>query len=156
MMLQNEGPRSGKIVGSSLAGDVAHDADLMRLLTDARILVVSLETKLGLRDPDGKPVHPIVRWRRARGITQTELAGLAGISPPALNRIEHRPGFAGREETRKRIAAALGVSEGDLMASADMGREKALRALRKLIDDTADISSGSVGHLENPTLRRRR
>jgi len=134
---------------------VAGEAELRRMLVEARCLVVSLETRLGLRDPDGRPVHPIVRWRQVRGMTQSELATLVGISAPALNRIEHRPGLAGRAETRKRIAAALDVSEEDLQAPSDTGRDTAIRKLRKLIDRTTDLPRRRISHLENPTRRPR-
>lgn len=136
------------------ASEIGREADLMRMLLEARSLVVSLESKLGFRAPDGRPVHPIVRWRQARGMTQAELASLVGISPPALNRIEHRPGFAGRAETRKRIAAALNVSEEFLRAPADTGRNRAQRALRNLVDASSELPLRDRPHPQNPTRRQ--
>lgn len=149
-------PREVRALESSPSadGDAATEANLRRMLVEARRLVVALETRLGLRDADGKAVHPIARWRQARGMTQSELAALVGISAPALNRIEHRPGLAGRAETRKRIAAALGVPEQDLQAPSDTGRDTAIRKLRKLIDETADLPRRSIPQ-DNPTRQQR-
>ena len=122
-------------------GDAMREAELMRMLGEARALVLSLEIRLGLRGPDNEPIHPIVRWRQERGLSQSELAAQVGISAPGLNRIEHLPGFAGRDDTRKRIAETLEVPEEYLRAPMDLGRARALRSLGKLI--AADVGNAS-------------
>ena len=98
------------------------EPDMLRILNEARSLVRFLEARLGFRDSDGNAIHPIVRWRKIRGLTQGELAARVGISGAALHRIEHLPGFAGKETTRARIAAALDVSQEALRAPATVVR----------------------------------
>lgn len=92
-------------------------AKLNDMLTEARDLVRTLERKLGLRGAVEGRIHPIAALRRDLGLSQRDLARAVGISAPALNRIEHRPGFSGRDRTRKRIAEVLGVSEDVLHAA---------------------------------------
>ena len=91
-------------------------AALAEMLRDARDLVQMLERKLGLRRSDDSHIHPIAALRKDLGLTQRDLARAVGISAPALNRIEHRPGFSGKQTTRRKIAEVLGISE-DLLSA---------------------------------------
>lgn len=134
-----------------MRSDSDQEAELMKMLKEARALVLSLETRLGLRGPAEEPIHPIARWRRIRGLTQRELAARVGITPPALNRIEHRPGFAGRKETRERIAKALNVSEEDLRAPMDVGRYWTMRAQRRLVAQIDKMAADDpIRHQDHP------
>lgn len=92
------------------------ESDLLAMLRVAQDLVLKLETRLELRGGEGEAIHPIARWRRVRGLTQSQLAAAVGISAPAMNRIEHRLGFACRPATRERISALLHVPQDDLRA----------------------------------------
>jgi len=59
--------------------------------------------------------HPIRRIRRQRHITVEELAAKAGVSSATVYRAErgvHEP----TRSTRERIARALGVTPGELLA----------------------------------------
>jgi len=82
---------------------------LVELLRVSRALIWTLETLLRGMGAEGEAMHPVVRWRQLRGLTQSGLAAAVGISPAGMNRIEHRPGLACRPATRERIAATLGV-----------------------------------------------
>jgi len=55
----------------------------------------------------------LLQIRTAKGIVQQELSVQAGCSPTKLVAIE-RYNFLPSEALRKRIADALGVSEGDI------------------------------------------
>lgn len=91
--------------------DGLKDSDLRAMLDEALAFAHTLQSRLGYIQANGRPIHPIAQMRKKLGLTQCELAKLAGISAPAMHRIEHLPGFAGRSATRAKIAAALNVSE---------------------------------------------
>lgn len=55
------------------------------------------------------------RLVRARGMTQKDLASRLGVNPSVITRVFARPDRA-RVETLQRIADALGVPLGDLLA----------------------------------------
>jgi len=84
-------------------------AVLVTLIAQARAELARLETALGRLDSGQDPDHPVVFWRKRRNMTQSELARVVGVTPAAICRIEHSPGFMGRMETRVAIAAALDV-----------------------------------------------
>lgn len=56
---------------------------------------------------DGVPM--IKAWREHLGMTQEELAGKAGMSQPALAKLE-RPGAHPRKTTIRKVAEAMGLS----------------------------------------------
>ena len=87
---------------------------LYAILAEARALVTRLEILVG---GSSATLHPITAWRKRRNIAQGTLAKAAGISGPALSRIEHLPGFRGRQDTRAKIAATLNVPEEWLFSS---------------------------------------
>ena len=91
--------------------------ELMAMLAEARMMVARLEQSLGMLPSRG--IHPVAAWREIRGLTQRDLAKAVGVSGPALSRIEHKSGFAGKISTRKRIAEVLGVPEPWLEAPPD-------------------------------------
>lgn len=76
---------------------------LFGMLAKARIVQMELENRL--RPP--AVLHPIARRRLECGISQASLAASVGISAPALNRIERKPGFATSPGLRERIALQL-------------------------------------------------
>jgi transcriptional regulator with XRE-family HTH domain len=53
-----------------------------------------------------KDLHPVVAWRRYRGLSQAALASRAGLSQVWISRIERGGGYGSRT-TRKRLAEAL-------------------------------------------------
>ena len=81
------------------------------MIRDARAELTRLETALGRLDSGQAVEHPVIFWRKRRNMTQSELARAVGVTPAAICRIEHAPGFAARPETRLRIAAVLNVAE---------------------------------------------
>lgn len=61
-------------------------------------------------------IGPTLRlWRKRRGLSQEELAGLAGITQPYLSQIETCQKTCARRSTLTALAAALSVSVGDLL-----------------------------------------
>lgn len=58
------------------------------------------------------------RLRESRGLTQEDLAHLAGLHPPGIGRLE-RGAVDPRASTLVRVANALGVAVADLLVSAD-------------------------------------
>lgn len=83
----------------------------------------------------------IVRYREALGLTQAELAELAGTSAPTISRYES--GEAGiSSDAIERIAKALNLSEMDLVYSGQA--PKALRIL-ETVDQVAErVKSGLI------------
>ena len=57
--------------------------------------------------------HPVEAWRKARGLTQAQLAGKTGVRPATISDIESGKSH-GRFDVMQRIAAALGVGLDDL------------------------------------------
>ncbi|MFN7400487.1 MAG: helix-turn-helix transcriptional regulator [Sandaracinobacter sp.] len=53
--------------------------------------------------------NPVAAWRQWHGMSQAELAYRAGLTQAAIARIESAKPGAGRPETRKAIATALGA-----------------------------------------------
>lgn len=56
--------------------------------------------------------------REARGLSQVQLADLSGLASPTVNRIENGM-RAGRGETLKKIADALGVSTDVILSGTE-------------------------------------
>jgi DNA-binding XRE family transcriptional regulator len=97
------------------AADLEQERDMLRgMLAEARAVVRRLEHALGELDhgadaKDDSDVHPVVVWRRRRGLSQADLAAAIGISAPGLWRIEHTPGLACRNDTARKLGAVLDV-----------------------------------------------
>lgn len=62
-------------------------------------------------------VPNLYRLRRAQALTQQELANRAGLNLVTINRLER--GYTARPQTIRKIAEALGVTPGELMADPD-------------------------------------
>jgi len=69
----------------------------------------------------------VVAWRHRRGLTQTELAGLAGITQSYLSRIETGDRILDRRATQAAIAGALTISVAQLLGEPD-GADDPIRA----------------------------
>jgi DNA-binding XRE family transcriptional regulator len=57
---------------------------------------------------------PLAAWRRRRGLSQTELSELSGVSRHTIMRMEAGGRGAGSPHSRRRVADALGVEIGAL------------------------------------------
>jgi DNA-binding XRE family transcriptional regulator len=55
---------------------------------------------------------PLAAWRRHRGLSQTELSELAGVSRHTIMRMEAGGKGTGSHHSRRQIAEALGVEIG--------------------------------------------
>ncbi|QMW23316.1 helix-turn-helix domain-containing protein [Sandaracinobacteroides saxicola] len=55
--------------------------------------------------------HPLVAWRQYRGMSQADLAHLAGTSQAAIARLEKVEPGAGRPATRRKLAKALAAPD---------------------------------------------
>ncbi len=62
--------------------------------------------------------------RRWRGMTQAELAGLAGLSPSFLSMVEHGTRILDRRSHIADLASALRVSETDLVGGPHLSRDR--------------------------------
>ena len=94
--------------GNMLADIQAYD-EAQRAIADGEELVPSSVTYAIL---DGE--NPIRVWREHRGLTQQQLADLAGISKPYLSQLESgRRG--GSIDVLSALARALGLSIDDLI-----------------------------------------
>src|SRR5712691_8089380 len=62
--------------------------------------------------------------RRWRGMTQAELAGLAGLSPSFLSMVEHGSRMLDRRSHIAALAGALKVSETDLMGGPHLSHDR--------------------------------
>lgn len=54
-------------------------------------------------------------WREQRGLTQAELAGLAGLGPDVVSRLENGRYRSPGLRTLRRVAAGLDLRVGDLL-----------------------------------------
>jgi len=77
--------------------------------------------------------HPLRRLRRRRGLTQVELAGLAGLSYSYISMIERGHRALNRRDHINAVAAVLRVSPAELAPSTIPG-----------LDEWAPASSGSA------------
>jgi transcriptional regulator with XRE-family HTH domain len=64
---------------------------------------------------DGQRLRRLRRWR---GLFRERLAGLAGISPATVARLERQPEASCRSRTLGRLADALGHQPADLTSAA--------------------------------------
>src|SRR5215472_991278 len=62
--------------------------------------------------------------RRWRGMTQTELAGLAGLSPSFVSMVEHGERMLDRRSHVAAVANALRVSETDLVGGPHLSQDR--------------------------------
>src|SRR5215469_9450694 len=62
--------------------------------------------------------------RRWRGMTQAELAGLADLSPSFISMVEHGTRLLDRRSHIAAVAAALRVSETDLVGGPHLSRDR--------------------------------
>lgn len=68
---------------------------------------------------DGQQIRHL---RRQQGMARKELAGLAGISPDTLARLERERGVRCRTRTLARLAAALGQHPATMIAATPPAR----------------------------------
>jgi transcriptional regulator with XRE-family HTH domain len=68
---------------------------------------------------DGQQIRHL---RRQQGMARKELAGLAGISPDTLARLERERGARCRTRTLARLAAALGQHPATMIATTPPAR----------------------------------
>ena len=94
--------------GNMLADIQAYD-EAQRAIADGEELVPSSVTYAIL---DGE--NPIRVWREHRGLTQQQLADLAGISKPYLSQLESGR-RSGSIDVLSALARALGLSIDDLI-----------------------------------------
>ena len=95
----------------------------------------------------------IKELRQARGMTQDELANMAGITRPYLSQIE-RGDRRITNDLETKIAEALGVEAGALVDISARGREDEellLTAFRQLSEEQQDVWID----MARATLRRR-
>ena len=67
----------------------------------------------------GEPVPRLLEWRRARLLTQAELAELSGVARTTIARIE--AGWPAQFSTIRRLAQALEVEPRELLSSGGAG-----------------------------------
>lgn len=77
------------------------------------------------------PMNNIVKIRKARNLTQTDLADLAGVEQSTISKLE-RGGDSVTLRTLNAVATALGVSIADLFASRSEAEIMILDAYRQL------------------------
>jgi transcriptional regulator with XRE-family HTH domain len=70
--------------------------------------------RAGPRPTSAGAVHPLRAARRRRGLTQTELAGLAGLSAPFISMIETGQRTLARRDHVNALAAALRVPPAEI------------------------------------------
>lgn len=81
--------------------------------------------------------------RERRGITQSELADLAGIPRPHLSDIERGRIALPNADLRRRLAAALGVSHVDLLVAAgELTQEEAGKRLEPVRSEFDQVLQG--------------
>jgi transcriptional regulator with XRE-family HTH domain len=75
---------------------------------------------LGQETPDevprGTPLPRLRHWRQRRAMTQQQLADASGVSARAISRLESDPTRPAEATTHAKLAAALRVDPGELMA----------------------------------------
>lgn len=89
----------------------------------------------------------VAYWRKRRGgMTQTVLAGLAGVSQPYISRLESGLRDVERRSTLLALAEALQVSVADLVGtpgdSTDPARQRAERAISRIRVVLVEIEEG--------------
>lgn len=71
--------------------------------------------------------------RRARGLTQKQLADMAGTDQATISKIERGSGYNYTHDTIVRIADALKVEPAELFGLSEL-QERVIRALRSIDD----------------------
>jgi DNA-binding XRE family transcriptional regulator len=84
--------------------------------------------------------NPVAAWRRHVGLTQAVLADEVGVTQAAIARIEAGPAGAGRDDTLKRIAKALGAPLAHINPPATTPAER----LRKAIANSTNQKTGRL------------
>src|SRR5690242_13179544 len=81
-----------------------------------------MDIALQRRKPGGKPGEPkgtplpyLRDWRRARGLSQLELARRAGMTNVVISRLETGTVLGARHETIARLAKALRIRQHELI-----------------------------------------
>lgn len=74
-------------------------------------------------------LNPVAAWRRHVGLTQAVLADKVGVTQAAIARIEAGPAGAGRDDTLKRIAKALGAPLAHINPPATAPAERLRKAI---------------------------
>jgi DNA-binding XRE family transcriptional regulator len=85
-------------------------------------------------------LNPVAAWRRHVGLTQAVLADEVGVTQAAIARIEAGPAGAGRDDTLKRIAKALGAP----LAHINPPTETPAERLRKAIANSTNAKTGRL------------
>lgn len=89
-----------------LCGEEAEDAaEGMKALAEIRDGMGTMPGEV-LNSILDEGLTPLAAWRRHRGLSQSALAGRAGLSQVWISRIERGGGYGSRE-TRRKLAAAL-------------------------------------------------
>ena len=72
------------------------------------------------------PSLQLALWRRYRGLSQRDLAALAGVTAATVNYLETRPGQTPQPKTLQKVAGALGCTPSELYFSpiGEDGRER--------------------------------
>jgi DNA-binding XRE family transcriptional regulator len=85
-------------------------------------------------------LNPVAAWRKVSGMTQATLAQRARVTQAAIARIEASPAGAGRDETLRAIAKALGAP----LAHINPPARTAIERMRKAIAQSGDPRTGRI------------
>lgn len=86
-----------------------------------------------LQRRDNETMKQLSALRKARGLTQKQLAEMAGTDQATISKIEKQSGYNYTHETIVRIAEALDVEPAELFGLSEL-QERVIRALRSIDD----------------------
>jgi DNA-binding XRE family transcriptional regulator len=101
MVLITEDEYLDLIAAKEDADDLAKAAEALRDMKDRPPIPADVSRNIR------KGVHPVAAWRTYHGLTQSALAKAAGLTQPAITRIEKAAAGAGTHATLAKLAAAL-------------------------------------------------